>query len=165
MTTNNAELSATLGNGSGGLGAPLRSGQGANGLSASLGVGDFDGDGMLDTFLRTATGGLRIQKGDGTGRFTPSTDFGSLGNTQLLSVVTGDVNADGKIDLVSAVSYVTFRSYGYYGGYDPFVTRLTTVILNQGGGMFSAPQTATLDIEDGLYLHQYERLAAERFQS
>lgn len=106
---------------------------------------------MLDTFLRTATGGLRIQKGDGTGRFTPSTDFGSLGNTQLLSVVTGDVNADGKIDLVSAVSYVTFRSYGYYGGYDPFVTRLTTVILNQGGGMFSAPQTATLDIEDGLY--------------
>ncbi len=151
LTSNQAELSVALGDGAGGLVTTIRSGAGNVWLSASLAVGDLDEDGILDTVLRTATGGLRIQKGDGTGRFTPSTDLGLNATTRHLPVVTGDINEDGTLDLVSAFSHVTFRSFGYYGGYDPYVTRLTNVILGQGHGTFSAAQTAVLNISDGFY--------------
>ncbi|MEG4348172.1 DUF4347 domain-containing protein [Microcoleus sp. LAD1_D3] len=76
--------------------------------SDSLIAGDFNGDGKLD--LATLDEGARSNKfslllGDGTGNFgTANTNWETTLNdnsTNLISMVAGDFNADGKLDLAT----------------------------------------------------------------
>jgi hypothetical protein len=92
----------SLGNGDGTFGSatPI-----ASGSASSLVVADIDGDGNLDLVLagRPAIGGLPLNVlfGRGNGTFDSARDYGSDG---ALSVAVGDVNRDGKLDIITTDS-------------------------------------------------------------
>jgi hypothetical protein len=68
-------------------------------------IGDFNGDGKLDVAVTNScpdigctTGSVNVLLGNGNGTFQPPVAYPSGGNT--FSVETGDVNGDGKLDVV-----------------------------------------------------------------
>jgi len=83
----------------------------------ALGVaaGDFNGDGWPDIFLAARNGGNRLLMNNGKGKFAPavndlqnrkvfSWDFPS-GDDSTAGVAAGDVNRDGRLDLVVGHHY------------------------------------------------------------
>jgi len=87
-----------LGNGNGGLGAPVNFSVGEN--PARFGVADFNGDGKSDLAIADFgfnDGGVYVMLGNGTGGFGPPTKF--TAGTRPGSVVVADFNSDGKLDL------------------------------------------------------------------
>ena len=90
-------------------------------------TGDFNGDGKLDlavaNLLSSGSGGVSILLGDGTGHFT----LGSSPNTGdgPFSLVTGDFNGDGKLDLAVSNS----------------VGNSVTILLGNGDGTFTSNAT------------------------
>lgn len=64
-------------------------------------VGDFDGDGIVDIAVSTTSSSVIILRGDGSGHFaaagpaTPTSAF-------PVAIVSGDFNADGRLDVVTA---------------------------------------------------------------
>src|SRR5262245_382533 len=100
-------------------------------------AGDFDADGDLDLATANyayigANGTVAIMRNAGDGTFT-STGSIYVG-TQPRDLAVGDFDADGDLDLVVAGYWV----YGSYSIKDPIVN----VLLGQGGGSFTAGQTA-----------------------
>jgi len=90
---------------------------------ASLGVADFNGDGIMDMALADATGTLAVMLG--TGHLTYTTTFyGAPGGGQVESIVVGDFNNDGHPDIA-------------VGG---FLTGVG-VYINNGDGTFTGPTT------------------------
>src|SRR5204863_8456184 len=81
---------------------------------------------------------LTLLKGQGDGTFQ---NRGSIGARPPRSVVTGDVNADGKLDLVVSTQETRYAFYGPYGGYYPSTTGYTDVLLGYGDGTFAQPVT------------------------
>src|SRR5262249_58753788 len=67
----------------------------------------------------------------------------SLGSSAQ-SVAVGDINADGRLDLVATSNLFTCTSYGYYGCYDGFTTGYVNVLLGYGDGTFASAQATTL---------------------
>jgi hypothetical protein len=142
MTTNAGDLSVLLGDNTGSLGAPLNSGAGFGFRSISL--GDVDGDGKLDTVMNVGPGGvgLSVQKGSGTGLFAAQPAvFYSTG--VIASAVLGDVNADGKLDVVAVDSDNQFIGGSY------LVQRQADVLIGNGLGGFAAPLVSSLGSEPG----------------
>jgi hypothetical protein len=95
----------------------------------SLAVGDFNRDGMLDlaATTRDQLGGcfIDVLLGHGDGTFAPLGDY-PLGDYTFQfagSIATGDLNADGTLDLVAT-------SRDYYG------TTYARVLLGHGDGGF-----------------------------
>lgn len=150
IAASNSDLSVFVGDGTGGLAAPLFSGTGS--ALPSISLGDVDGDAKIDTILRDGNG-ISVQQGDGAGHFTalPSVSTVNWSN----SAVLGDVNADGKLDVVSlgtASRYVPWYGYwGYYYGYY-MNTPQATVLLGNGAGNFAVPLVSDLAAESANYI-------------
>lgn len=119
-------FSVLLGNGSGGLGAPIPIAFSAEGYLRTLETADFNGDGKTDLILVvvnsfTYKNNITLMLGDGSGGFGAPISF-AAGNS-LISATHADFNGDGKIDLA-----VTS-----YGNQDQL-----SVMLGDGSGGFSA---------------------------
>jgi hypothetical protein len=99
-------VSVVLGNGSGGFGAPMSYSMFAGAAPISVVIGDLNGDGRLD--LATANYGTGVNSvsillGDGAGAFGagPIIPVGTNPN----SIVAGDLNLDGQLDLATSNSH------------------------------------------------------------
>jgi len=104
----------------------LGTGGGAFGGLATYGVGvdpkrvflhDMDGDGALDAVVPNVGGGVSLLFGQGNGAFSGRVDYAGFG-----SVAIGDLNSDGRPDLVVGATDLSIR-------------------LGLGGGVLGAPTT------------------------
>jgi Ca2+-binding RTX toxin-like protein len=97
-------FSALLGNGLGGFASSISSQSPEFGAAGSIAVGDFDNDTKLDVITTGKFGSsisdVHVALGDGTGKFTAKTNI-TVGNSPQ-SVSVGDINADNKLDAVTA---------------------------------------------------------------
>ena len=129
-----------LGDGNGGLGAPmyvLRQSR-----PSTIATGDFDGDGEVDVAL-PGLGGVDVFLGDGTGAFAeaagstfPAGPTFSFPITPQ-AVGSGDLDADGDVDLATADSVV------------PSAPPSASVLLGDGAGDFAAPSGSPFPLGGG----------------
>ena len=124
-----------LGLDDGGLSAPTQYG-GTDGQGFV--VADLNGDGFPDV-AASAWGVVGVFLNLGDGRLGPATPYATAplvqGMWSYVSLGAGDVNADGRTDLV--VSYVPYQ--------EPPSALL--LLLNLGEGMFAAPQILLTDTD------------------
>lgn len=104
----NGSLSVLLGNGDGTFQAAVSYNSGGE-STESLSTGDVNGDGKLDVVLANnctnnndcSSGSATVLLGNGDGTFQTATTYNS-GGQGTQSVAVGDVNGDGKLDIVLA---------------------------------------------------------------
>ncbi|MFG2295604.1 trypsin-like serine protease [Streptomyces sp. NPDC048603] len=92
------------GNGKGGFYAEVDGGPGWQIYSQVLGHGDLTGDGKTDLLARTPAGEVYLYKGTGTlglNTFAPRVKVATLGSSYTAFATVGDVNNDGKADLLA----------------------------------------------------------------
>ena len=90
------------GNGSGGYGTPVRVGSGWQVYNKLIGAGTFNGDQYPDLLARHNDGSLWFYAGTGDGKFKARVKVGSSGRNSMTDVVvTGDLNEDGRQDLLA----------------------------------------------------------------
>ena len=127
-----------LGNGDGTFQPAVLYGSGSH-WAVSVAIADVNGDGKPDLLVSTLTGsgnaGVGVLLGNGNGTFQPAVVYGSGGDLDY-SVVVGDVNGDGKPDLV-----VTSLCINCVNG-------AVDVLLGNGDGTF---QGATSYASGGVY--------------
>lgn len=157
VSTNGSGANVLPGNGDGTLQAPVHSTNGYG--SDSVVTGDLNGDGKLDLVTNGSNyyygNVLLVQKGNGDGTFqAPQTLLDVQGSP--LSVVVGDLNGDGKLDITAVTSVTQFTSQRYYGGDYPFTnptnpitTTYAKVLLGYGDGSFSLPTSSAIDSHAG----------------
>src|SRR5213080_3290722 len=125
-----------LGNGDGTFLGPVSFDSGGE-YAYGVAVGDINGDGKLDLFVANfcadstcASGGVAVFLGKGDGSFQPVVTYGS-GGLDSYSVAVGDVNGDGKPDLLVANQCSNRNNSNSCTG-------LLTVLLGSGDGKFQA---------------------------
>ena len=101
---------------------------GANVLAA-----DLSGDGKVDLALADQSGTVSIALGHGDGAFDDPVTYKlrDMPRNQVWTVVGGDLNGDGALDLMAAI-------YGT-DGFDPTGPGRLAVLLNKGGGTYADP--------------------------
>jgi hypothetical protein len=134
----------------------------ASGLSQSLLVRDFNGDGSLDLAATTSQGGVNLLLGNGDGTFQTSTSYLAGGNNYGLVAV--DLNNDGKPDLAIAdgnsPGFVTILLNIVTGFRNATTTTVTSSANPARGGQpvtftatvtpaFSGPPTGAVTFYDG----------------
>jgi hypothetical protein len=127
---NDGIVHVLLGNGNGTFGPPQSFALGVQTDHAIL--ADFNGNGVLDLALsyRSSKGRIAVLFGNGNGTFSTEPDLYFVGR-QPQSMVSGDLNGNGHIDLAVA---------NYNSG-------TVRVLLNNGDGSFS--------IADPIYIEEY----------
>ena len=131
-----------LGNGSGGFGAAVSYSSG-DPFALAVAVADFDGDGKLDlavangncslnVLVLCTTGSVGVLRGNGDGTFRAAVRYSSI-DAYAFSVVAGDFNGDGKLDL--AVGNNNCEGFG------ACVNGSVAVLLGNGNGTFQAGTT------------------------
>ena len=95
----------------------------------SLAIGDFDGDGHADLLIDrdpVATSSANVYYGDGTGHFPQSITLSLPEGFAAFSA--GDVNTDGKMDVMAVDSTVSAnRIYVFYGDSSRTFSSRTTI--------------------------------------
>ena len=93
-----------------------------------IAAGDFNGDGKLDTATVSLNENtLSVFLGNGDGTFTGGFTYTFIGPNSPMSVITADVNGDGKLDLI----VTCYNSLNVTGG------GTVSVFLGNGDGTFS----------------------------
>jgi hypothetical protein len=102
-----------------------------NGFPEGVAVGDFNADGKLDAIVASGGttmypgSGLAVSLGNGDGTFTQGAVSPIFLGSYLSSIVTGDFNGDGKLDIAVSDS----------------VGNAVIILLGNGDGTFGAPTT------------------------
>ena len=115
-----------LGNGTGGFSAPATISAGIGTSPFGVVLADVNADGKLDLLTaNVGSGNLSVLLGDGSGGFAaaPHSPF-SVGADSSYELAVGDVNGDGRLDIVSASSS----------------DNSVSVLLGDGTGNFAAAQ-------------------------
>jgi hypothetical protein len=105
FTKNGDQVHVALGNGDGTFQAISSSYMGTNPRSVTL--GDVNGDGKLDLVtVNNGSANASVRLGDGNGTFEASVTFatGTYDSTVFGAATLGDVNGDGRLDLITANS-------------------------------------------------------------
>jgi hypothetical protein len=102
---------------------------------------DLNGDGKLDLVTANNCGdscnngpapGLSVLLGNGDGTFQPYVDYQVTDSTDAIWVAAGDVNKDGKLDLVT-VNYCVTNCSGK--------PSMVSILLGNGDGTFQSPSS------------------------
>ncbi len=94
------------GRGDGTFGGRVKLGGGWNAYNSIVGAGDIDGDGRADIVGRASNGHLYFYKGTGTAAtpFKTRVDLGGGWNTYTKLAAPGDLDGDGRADIVGVTS-------------------------------------------------------------
>ena len=135
LDTSNGNLSlgaANLTFGTAGLSFLNSSNPPAGSLAWSTVAGDFNGDGILDLAVANyGDGTVSILLGKGDGTFTPAANSPITVTFDPESLVVGDFNGDGKLDLAMENSY--------YNG-------VVTILLGNGDGTFTPAANSPITV-------------------
>ena len=133
----NGTVGVLLGNGDGTFQSAIHYNPGGD-EAQSIAVGDLNGDGKPDLLVANlcgsmsgcANGGVGVLLGNGDGTFQSAVSYSS-GGYQAQSIAVGDVNGDGKLDLLVANVCGSLSNCSNGG--------VVGVLLGNGDGTFQAP--------------------------
>ena len=144
-TANNTtgDVSILAGDGSGSFPVATNFSVGAN--PVAMGVADVTGDGKLD--IVTANAGsldITVIAGDGAGGFARPASYSIGPNAEPFGIATGDVNGDGKPDVVVANAGSDGSEFP-----PPELPGSVSVLISDGAGAFAAAVQYPLGPDEG----------------